>query len=335
MGNDGSPLLDAEVPRIQRLLRGLPSGRWLARAITDLLKLEPVSFTTLRSEMSWCLEPTERAWREQELVCWALRHVDMSEADRAEAVGPLCKLGAGIEGRDWAGAPLRTTNAFIRTIAAPICLAVIWMVAAFTHWEADWIVWPLVMGVLALITLCFFLPIWSFRTDAIRCRGVRASALHTLGHLAHWRSLGTVASASLDRDPGIRSTAAEALPPIIESVRSEHYGQLGSRVVPDLCAHLRSPHERGVLMLLDALEKIGDGRAVEPVQDLAQRSRYASVRNRSAEILPTLLARRALETAQSTLLRASSDPLPAQDSLLRPAGAAAVAEEQLLRPTDV
>jgi len=323
------PLVDPEAQRVRRLLRALVRRRELVSVVTKLLKGEAVQFHELQSELSQFTAPPVRHWRRQELTCWALRHVEIDEPARTEATRWLCYLEDGTRDADLGD---RLINAFSRTgigvggLLAAFILAPIGGADFNLEFDAFFSI--------LLIVLSVYLPICSFRADTEHCRSVRVAAIKTLGRLAHPNALASVCRAALSRNSRVASASSEALWPILRSIRTEHYGLLGSQVVPNLCSLLRPASEQEVFLLLDALEKIGDGRAVEPVEAVAARSLSPELVERANNLLPILRARRARETAQRTLLRASSDPAPAEDGLLRAAGSGSADEGQLLRSAD-
>ena len=83
---------------------------------------------------------------------------------------------------------------------------------------------------------------------------------------------------------------------------------------------------------LEALGKIGDGRAVYTVERLAARGKSSAIRQAAAQILPILQERQRAENAPGVLLRAANRPGSDVNNLLRPAEEAAPTDpQQLLR----
>ena len=79
-----------------------------------------------------------------------------------------------------------------------------------------------------------------------------------------------------------------------------------------------SDRERDILTILNALEHIGDSGALSPVNRLAEKGAFASVRARATNLIPLLEERRRQENDRSMLLRGSAEPR-SKASLLRPA----------------
>ena len=136
------------------------------------------------------------------------------------------------------------------------------------------------------------------------------------------------------------SIAQEALIEILPLLTPEHYGRLETATVPELCLLLRNASVISGLLypaplceaVLNALAKIGDGRAVKPVQKFAEKCPVPSLRTKAAEVLPILLERKAREEAPGILLRGASAPAAPGKELLRAASSAPeTAPELLLR----
>jgi hypothetical protein len=90
-----------------------------------------------------------------------------------------------------------------------------------------------------------------------------------------------------------------------------------------------------LLVVLEALGRVGDGRAVLPVERLEKKGRTAQIRRAAAAILPILRDRQDKENAHATLLRASTTPNDAPNVLLRPAHFVQDGSPlELLRPVD-
>ncbi|HZT41720.1 MAG TPA: HEAT repeat domain-containing protein [Chthonomonadaceae bacterium] len=89
-----------------------------------------------------------------------------------------------------------------------------------------------------------------------------------------------------------------------------------------------------VLVVLKALEQIGDERALVPVERLAAKTKYPAVQQAAQECLPYLQTRAQEKERALTLLR-PSDAGPIPETLLRPTSSATDnMQEQLLRPTE-
>jgi hypothetical protein len=168
----------------------------------------------------------------------------------------------------------------------------------------------------------------------------RIASLATLERLPDPRSASVLTTWACHASSEIRGAAERALLTVLPTLTTTHYGQLAAHVVPDLCRILNGDRrsypvasEALILATLDALEKIGDGRALSPVQRIAV-ANFPSCQRKAQSILPILQERQERERHSGMLLRAASAPETTPEELLRPATeATATASEQLLRPS--
>jgi HEAT repeat protein len=100
-----------------------------------------------------------------------------------------------------------------------------------------------------------------------------------------------------------------------------------------LTSLLGNPSTSLVLAAVRALEFVGTGQTIKPMQRLAKRGAYGVIRAEAARALPILEERRKQEQASLVLLRGSAPPAASADELLRAAaGEPQTPPEQLLRP---
>lgn len=180
-----------------------------------------------------------------------------------------------------------------------------------------------------------------------------AGAATALGRLKDRLGLDGLAQAAVDPSESVSHAAVAAIGNVLPLLTPEDYGRLRPETVPNLCQILSGYRlteirgEAGMILLLEALEKVGDGRAVEAVEALAAPTRFDTVRlqwsgpwNRpndrvrstALRVLPILKERRRQEQDRSMLLRSSQTAL-VPEALLRPADDVSnPPSEQLLRP---
>jgi len=193
-------------------------------------------------------------------------------------------------------------------------------------------------GVLALL----FYPFVSYAYAAVavsRQNRIRAAAATALGRIGQPESVGVMARAWFDMRPTVRKAAHEALPTLLLSLTPDHYGHLTSDLTPNLCRALRQEarkeeptSEAHALALLQALERVGDGRAVEPVQALTNPPYPERIQREAEKALLILEARRQQENDSKSLLRGAATPETKSGELLRAAvNFAEEKPEQLLR----
>ena len=97
----------------------------------------------------------------------------------------------------------------------------------------------------------------------------------------------------------VRLAAEPALLTCLAQLTPAHYGDMDADVVPNLCRLLERAREQLhrnsaratelALSLLEALEKIGDGRAVAATRNLINTGWTAPVNQAAKELLPLLL----------------------------------------------
>ncbi len=163
---------------------------------------------------------------------------------------------------------------------------------------------------IGLLSFPFTGPL-SLCLDAWRMARLRP-AVTALGYLRSPESVSVLAKAVTNST--LRSAARPALLQALATVTPDHYGQLPSQTVPDLCKALDYSDMLLTEAILQALGKIGDSRAIKRVQGLANNG-VKSAR----DILPMLLARQAQENQSAMLLRAASAGAVTSEHLLRPA----------------
>ena len=174
---------------------------------------------------------------------------------------------------------------------------------------------------------------------------LRFIAAHALGRLRATAAIDALSVARLEGNDYLSRMATASLRVVLPHLTPEHYGQLGSDVVPNLCrlykqcAPLVTTAEnsdyRFALELLGALDKIGDARAIPVVQQSAHAWKGLALADAANRTLTSLEERKRRETERGTLLRGAGLPAIAEGELLRAATSQAESRpEQLLRPID-
>jgi hypothetical protein len=139
--------------------------------------------------------------------------------------------------------------------------------------------------------------------------------LNALGELQQPASLGTIAAAM--KRAAVRDAAASALVKVTASLQSQHYGSLPSPTVPALCEAISVADPKTIIVILQALSIIGDGRAIKDVERLALKSPTPEIGRAASDLLP-ILYQRALENKSATqLLRSSGASQNGELELLR------------------
>jgi len=170
---------------------------------------------------------------------------------------------------------------------------------------------------------------------ADRAVDARRNAARTLGEAGDPRAVGVLAIALEDGDALVRRGAEEALHKLLPRVRAGDAAYITAEPMQALLSLLETGSDSLRIALLQALEQIGDERAIPYVNYLIVFG-PSSVRRRAQECLPYLEERARLARESATLLRASSATAvaTAPHHLLRPAYASPAPQipaEHLLR----
>ncbi|HLJ54498.1 MAG TPA: hypothetical protein VKT77_05615 [Chthonomonadaceae bacterium] len=166
-----------------------------------------------------------------------------------------------------------------------------------------------------------------------RCReveGVHFFAALGLGRLGDVEAIEPLSSIWLGRNLEMARVASVSLRAILPRLTPEHYGWLGGATVSNLAEMLTEQcRYRGaapenqcsfVVVLLNALEKIGDARAIPAISRAPQYWTDWAVRNAAAQARAAIEERLRRETARTTLLRGARQPAVGNAELLRAAG---------------
>lgn len=309
---------------VLRLLRGLDRRHPVRRVAEQILKRESIRVEAILPLFKTLSKPIGLYWREQEAAAWALGRAPLTLSQRrvaAEALLPILHPEWGLDIRS----RFQIALGRLLLISLPLTLWVYTLQGGNSDWYSPFMVLFISLAVCGC-ALPFVLPISSVIEDNRRER-VRARAILALGHLRVPHGLDGIASA-LDEafGPNLslwksreRRAAEAALPAILTTLTHEHYGRLARETVPNLCLAFPRANDSLILAILAALEKIGDGRAVKPVEKLAQSGRSETVRTAAENLLPLLRERQGQENAQTVLLRAAAAPETPANLLLRPA----------------
>lgn len=152
--------------------------------------------------------------------------------------------------------------------------------------------------------------------------------VRSVGDLGFPESISSVARAY--RYGPLRDSAGRGLQQLTANLFPEHYGALRAQTIPSLAEALLIADESTTLVILKALTCIGDGRAINAVERLAQRPHTPEIGEAVTALLPILRQRDEESRSQSQLLRAGEVPETADQELVRPAASTNDAEPELL-----
>jgi len=282
-------------------------------------------------------DPNGFRWKERAAVCWYLRNAKGNEAQRSLAASALCEVLDRVR-VDHGG---RLARWVLRCLVVGYGLAlVMWFGGAFGRPAAlEFYVVLAAVGPMTAVLMAAPMMLLQDGFEAWRIEPPRVEAVRSLEYVGAGESLSSVARACRDRVRAVRASAADALVAIEARLTPDDYGSCG-RAVPRLCRLLQDDRPAVGVAALSALEKVGDGRAVEPVEHLAQwiasgRERlgvehYEGLRTGIARALPVLRDRRQRERDASRLLRPAEKPGDDAETLLRPAEPGVGGDDHLL-----
>ncbi len=343
-----SPVGPQEAEDAQRLLKRIGRNHPVREAAAAWIEGGAVPPQTTDTLLRALKRPQPYHWRKQAVAAWMLGHAEWQGADTEDAEKRLMKVV-----NTWVllNIPYRFLRANVLT--GLIC-AVISVGAKLPNPPAFFLLFFMLIGIVLLSVLLSFLvtPVLGLVENAKTTR-IRIAAIVALGRLRSIEGLPTLARASMEGPQvgtftswwqlrRVRRAGLEAMGQILPCVTEYDYARLASSL-PTLCRVLKKvairprqepqKAEALALNLLTALSKIGDGRAVSAVEQVARAADSASVRLAAQGVLSVLQDRQKQENAANTLLRGASQAAPAQDTLLRAATAIHETDPRhLLRP---
>lgn len=212
-------------------------------------------------------------------------------------------------------------RALLRGIVVALTCYFGWMfLIAGPEWFLMWfVIWVVLMRT-------------TFRIFDDRSRYARSGAAKAL-FKANGKDLISFWAGRLDdTDSDIRHLAEMALISLLPDVSASDAPFVLPNAQEALVAALRRPDRELRLAILNAMEQIGDHRAIPSVRALAQLARDPQIRT-AAEICLTGLLARAAHTLPADMLLRPADGPNSDGLLLRPAGKSTSQDAQLLRPT--
>jgi len=300
-----------EIEEILALLDRLPARNPTRQIAFALLKRKFRPPGTIRPLLEPLTDPSVRRWREREVAAWVLGRALLAPAQAETAARTLADVLEDALPPD----TRRVWRGFARWLLLALLLS---LPTALLFGSRMGVEPPLLVMVaffvLALIVLSALLVIPApllARSLAVEDQGlnrVRAAAATALGRMGAAGCAGTLAGALFDHSPRVRDAAKAALYTTLPVLTPDHYGALDSQAVPNLCRALNHAEERLVLAVLEALEKMGDGRALPHVARLAAGTRTSRIQQAAARALPVLQERRRQEQAPGMLLRPAEPP---------------------------
>jgi len=286
---------------------------------------------TLHALLTMLEGPFEERWEERAAAAWALGIAHLTPRQTETVSHTLCTLlrRKPIVGRGRADQTVDPTLVWLSSYGA--LLLALYVVLLMTHpaLSAGWSG----IAIYAFASVTIGARLWS---RALKMAGLRresrlrSTAATALGRIGSASSVATLARAALDTNGGVRRAAEDALLACLDRITPDHAAQMEADVVPNLCrlldrarqqlSHNSPEAEALALQVLEALERIGDGRAAPAVRNMINTGWTAPVNHAAKQLLPLLLERRQQETNQRMLLRGAVMPLDPPSVLLRATG---------------
>lgn len=181
----------------------------------------------------------------------------------------------------------------------------------------------------------FFWWIGSGAWAADQTMGKQRKSVSELRQAGDPRAVGVLAIAARDTEASVREPAQQALRELLPRVRADHAADITAVQMNALLELAFRSEPAMQIAVLQALEQIGDGRAVPVVQNLSL-SPHPHVREQAKHCLPYLTERVRRAEQSATLLRGTASPTQtaAPHELLRSVSHSAdnTPANELLRP---
>jgi hypothetical protein len=343
---EGVPLVlpfDPERRLIPRLLRRLRRGRFLRQFPGSLNEYALLSEDATCYLIDRLHNVRVDGWKECVTAVWALGRLTSDDPARREVAELLYWL-VGRQSDNMACIDRKRLAKRWRAIWRILFVGIlVWGLVAWSFISRVEIVAIAAVNCLLLsvpVTILSF--IGGFPLDAVRMSRIRAMAILTLGRWREPCHMDILLREYAQKSGRVRSAAEVALAEVLPLLTTEERLERPSDFVPNLCRVLHRK-ERQLLdytvreetlegVLLEALGKVGDGRALPLVERIATRGRTPRLRELAQSILPVLYARSREANEPKQLLRGAVCPDTAPNTLLRATQETPTPPSQLLRP---
>jgi len=324
-----------EVSEVAALLHSLYPGSVTYRLAAPILLQGQARLETAAPLIAVLRTPTA-PWKERQVAAWTLGWTEFDLKQQPAAIRALLDVlenrlpvDPGRYGR------MLQRSLFSLSVGCAGSILLVVILSMLYFGQGRFHAWSGILMVLLAVGAWIGGLFGSLIYEDSRVDRVRATGVTALGRLHAPESVGALAKAALEPSQRVRTAAIPALRAVLRRLTPNHYGQLGAEAVPGLCRLLGQADEGLTLHLLEALEKVGDGRAVRPVEHLLSGVHTSLVRRTAERILPLLRERQQRENESQMLLRGASEPPAAPEHLLRPTypGTPSNAPKQLLRPS--
>ncbi len=293
-------------------------------------------------------------WREQIVAVWALGKADLEEDQRKSASQALAYLldhNGKTHGQWFADSLAQAIWQIMRlgilgVTCCFICFIIALMIAAFDLNPDKTMLIPFAYVGVISIALTIVVPCISVISQTHTTRKIHLEAARALGNLGQAEGVSALLRASQNA-VFLQKVGQEALMRTLSSLTfEEHYGALGSDVVPNLCALLNGRSHSGASSVVDwkfaligALGQVGDARAIHQIMQVLQENSPDAggsplLFQKAERVLDVLRKRAARETEQKTLLRGAEAPVGSKTLLRSYEETCETPPEQLLRAAE-
>lgn len=289
-------------------------------------------------------ESSNKRWAEKIVAAHLLGRVALPSYQRKQVIKGLIRaLQDAALSQD---SDRRLGSWFLRAtyIAVPMTVLMrLYVVQRPQNWSGLTVFALLFMGYMLALFPALFL---SYGMETWRLTRVRASCSAALGRLRGVEGINELAHHAVhDNSFTVRHACRYTLESVLPLLTEQEYGTLNVLTIPNLCSLLTPSFPERSRIVLEALEKVGGGSAVEPVELYiasrlnvwrVQASSYVDPNTELAErILPILKDRQRKEKEAGSLLRAAAAPGGPDETLLRPASNVEGGDQNvLLRPME-
>jgi hypothetical protein len=307
--------MDAEC---RRAWRG--SRKPIHRIVEAILARESTESEAVDQLAGMLARPSGARWNEHLVAAWTLGHAVVSGEQRSRSVELLRAL---LRMPAW-------PDTLRRSLLATLALSTAVSGFVFMRTGEN----PVDFWLFSSVALLPFIWLSYSISDANSLHSVQAAAVIALGRLRAASSVDEITEALHHHSGWVRRAAIAALPLVLPGLTPQDYGCLRARTIPNLCDTLNEQNVELDEAILEALAKVGDGRAIRRVEYMTRFGRTDDVRLLAERALPILRARQRREQDASRLLRPAAAP-PDTGLLLRPAQGVGEADtDRLLRPAD-
>jgi HEAT repeat protein len=266
-------------------------------------------------------DPSVLRWRVRGEACAALRFAAGDPAAEEAACAALAQTVVGAAtrrtdlGKEWTRRDLPIALVILGAVVTTACVSYPdlrdpFVLLAGTHCLS----WPVI-----LIAFAAFEARMAGRMD-----WVRMQALRSLLALGKPEAVSAVLRACCGGSGDLKTAARKGVEPLLRAVPEDGYGKFGPAVADMLTLVEESTGDLQDACL-QALARVGDGRAVEPLERMVDRRRAGGASGADPVVaaiegmLPVLRERRRMGMAVSRLVRPADRPDDADATLLRPA----------------